>query len=64
MVRILRAGREYRGWYRAAEGLLTVRCGVASTTGLLPDALPSPTPFAERLLRDLVDAEHPGLNPE
>ncbi|MEP7205613.1 MAG: hypothetical protein ABI920_01645 [Casimicrobiaceae bacterium] len=63
-VRVRHAGRAYCGWYRVAGDLLTVYCGVAANTGLLPDTLPSPKPLAERLLRELVDAEHPGLNPD
>ena len=61
-VRIRHDGREYCGWYRVAGDLLTVYCGLASNTGLLPTVLPSPTPLAERLLRELIEAEHPGLN--
>ncbi len=64
VVRIRHDGRDYCAWYRVAGDLLTVYCGVASNTGLLPDVLPSPTPLAERLLRELIEAEHPGLNPE
>ena len=64
VVRLRHAGREYCAWYRVGGDLLTVYCGVASNTGLMPEFLPSPTPLAERLLRELVDAEHPGLNPE
>lgn len=63
-VRIRHDGREYAAWYRVVDDLLTVYCGLASNTGLLPHPSPSPKPLAERLLRELIDAEHPGLNPE
>ena len=64
VVRIHHGGREYAAWYRVEGDLLTLYCGVASNTGLLPDVVPSPTPLAERLLRELIEAEHPGLDAE
>lgn len=64
VVRVRHERREYCGWYRVSGDVLTVHCGIASNSGIVPDVLPSPTPLAERLLRDLIDAEHPGLNPE
>ena len=64
VVRVHRDGRDYAAWYRVEGRLLTLYCGVASNTGVVPDVLPSPTPLAERLLRELIDAEHPGLDDE
>ena len=55
-------GRAYQGWYRMSGDLLTVYCGLASNTGLLPAGSPSPTPLAERLLREMIETEHPGLD--
>ncbi|MEO5698982.1 MAG: hypothetical protein ABIS17_02355 [Casimicrobiaceae bacterium] len=63
-VHVRHAGRDYCGWYRVAGDLLTVFCGVAANTGLLPDRSQSLKPLAERLLHELVDAENPGINPE
>lgn len=62
-IAVRHAGREYQAWFRVCGDLLTVYCGAASNTGLLSPGAPSPTPLAERLLRELIDAEHPGLNP-
>jgi len=55
-------GRDYAARYRVDGDVLTLYCGVASSTGLLPDLLPSPTFLAERLLRELIEVEHPGLD--
>ena len=62
IVRVRHRGREYAGWYRVAGDRLTLYCGVASHSGVVPALLPSPTPLAERLLRELIRAEHPGLD--
>lgn len=61
VLRITHRGREYAASYEVRDGLLTVYCALACTTGAVPSASPSPKPFAERLLREMIDAEHPGL---
>ncbi len=63
VVSIAHPEREYTARYELRGELLTVYCGLASNTGQLPAGSPSPKPLAERLLRELIDAEHPGLNP-
>jgi hypothetical protein len=63
-VTIVHLGREYAARYELSGERLSVYCGLARNTACMPAGAPSPKPLAERLLRELIDAEHPGLTPD